>query len=116
MTFEVSDTDKVANLLTRIEERSVAFDRRTVRLYHVGKALMEQNWLSDYNVHEDATIFMVAIVVIPERFKIFVKMTTGETLTMKVCRPDSVGQLKSKILQRQGDAALVEQYGLNFRG
>ncbi|XP_074378238.1 uncharacterized protein LOC141719765 [Apium graveolens] len=81
------------------------------RLLFAGKKLEDSLTLADYNIHEES-ILKLAVLYPHFGMQIFVDTSTGKRFTLEVQSSDTIGNVKTKIQDKQG----ISYYRLCFDG
>ena len=99
IALEVLPTDTVADLKGMIEDKEgISPDEQT--LFYAGQKLEDMSTLSSCNIPMESMVHLVAPFC--PMMKIFVRISTGKTLTLDVLFSDTISNIKLKIEDMEG--------------
>ena len=110
-TLEVEPSDSIEEVKTKIQDKDgIPADHQ--RLIFGGQQLKDGLCLSNCNVPKEATLYLVLRLL--SGMKIFVRTSTGKTITLKVEPSDTIENVKTKIEDKEGIPP--DQQRLFFKG
>lgn len=110
-TITVEAQDSIQSIKEKLRAKE-GIPESDQRLVFAGKHLEDDRVISDYNIREDSTIYL--LLRLRGGMQIFVKTLTGKTMTVNVEGAQTIADLKEKIREKEGIPA--DQQRLVFAG
>ncbi|KAM0053239.1 putative Ubiquitin-like domain-containing protein [Helianthus debilis subsp. tardiflorus] len=108
IALEVKPSDTIHNVKAKIFDKETRLPRH-LRLRYNGKFLEDGPTLADYNIKRESTLTIVNGVM-----QIFIKIRTGNTITLEVRPSETIHNLKAKIHDKE--AHLPRDLRLRYNG
>jgi ubiquitin C len=110
-TVDVEASDTIASIKGKLKDCE-GIPESDQRLVFAGKHLEDDRVISDYNMRNDSTIYL--LLRLRGGMQVFVKTLTGRTMTVNVEGTNTVADLKEKI--REKESIPADQQRLVFAG
>lgn len=98
-TINVEACDTISSIKEKIRETE-GIPESEQRLVFAGKHLEDSRAISDYNIRQESTIYL--LLRLRGGMQIFVKTLTGKTMTVNMEGTDSIASLKEKLREKEG--------------
>ena len=118
ITLDVDSDDTIERVKQMLCDRQHCGHVDSIRLIYAGRSLEDFRTLGDYNIQNEATIFLITRYLRraeppPTPLRVFIKRASGKTVTLDLTSSDTVRYVKMKVLDAMSIPFDAQEIGLD---